>query len=417
MQPLLEMLHNPDRLAALHSTQLLDSPAEEAFDRLTRLAARILDAPIALVSLVDGDRQFFKSCLGLAEPWASQRQTPLRYSFCQHVVATGQALIIDDARRHDLVRESPAVSEFGVLAYAGIPLVLPDKHVLGSFCVLDQQPRAWTDEQISLLRDLAAGVLTEIQQRAVAAELARGQQRREVLLRVARRLASESEPGRVLRALLEEGVALFGMDNGVVARWDPGDRTLTCAESFLPSSETGTVLDLQDSADGRAIREQRVVVIEDYQRAVGQKTPAGRAGAQLVVAVPLQHEDRLLGTLSFSSRSPTARFIEDDSTILELLAGLAVAVLMGQDAARLAGVVLAARTAQHEINNSLTVASGLMQRLSGDPNLAPPLQEWARTATQHARTAAERLRQLQKLTEVAEVTWGSSGTTTIKLDG
>ncbi len=73
---------NPARLAALRRTSLLDTPPEEAFDRLTRLATRVLRVPVALVSLVDGDRQFFKSCVGLKEPLASLRQTPLADSFC-----------------------------------------------------------------------------------------------------------------------------------------------------------------------------------------------------------------------------------------------------------------------------------------------------------------------------------------------
>ena len=87
-----------ERLAALQQTSLLDTPPEEAFDRLTRLATTVLRVPVALVSLVDGNRQFFKSCVGLPEPLASLRQTPLTHSFCKHVVASGEPLIVSDAR-------------------------------------------------------------------------------------------------------------------------------------------------------------------------------------------------------------------------------------------------------------------------------------------------------------------------------
>src|SRR3954465_9217244 len=82
------VLADPGRLEALRATALLDSPPEEAFDRLTRLASHALNVPVALVSLVADDRQFFKSCLGVAEPWASRRGTPLSHSFCQHPVAS-----------------------------------------------------------------------------------------------------------------------------------------------------------------------------------------------------------------------------------------------------------------------------------------------------------------------------------------
>ena len=90
-------LADAGRLAALRRTGLLDTPPEEAFDRLARLVCRLLGVPAALVSLVEADRQFFKSAFGLPEPWATRRETPLSHSFCQHVVATSAPLVLDDA--------------------------------------------------------------------------------------------------------------------------------------------------------------------------------------------------------------------------------------------------------------------------------------------------------------------------------
>jgi GAF domain-containing protein len=151
-----------DRVRALQATGLLDSDVEPSFDRHARLAAQVLNAPVALVSLVDSDRQFFKSCLGLPEPWASARESPLTHSFCQHAVATREPLVVDDAREHDLLRDNLAIRDMGVIAYAGIPLIDADEHALGTLCVIDSQPRHWTSHQIQLLRDLAASVVTEI---------------------------------------------------------------------------------------------------------------------------------------------------------------------------------------------------------------------------------------------------------------
>ena len=161
---------------------MLDTPTEEAFDRLTRLAARILDTPVALVSLVDEDRQFFKSCVGLPMPWALQRETSLSHSFCQHAVTSGEPLVIEDAREHPLVRDNLAIPDLGVVAYAGIPLITPDGHPLGSFCVIDAKPRAWTAQEIDILKDLAASVMTEIELRAVAREAERGRREKAALL-------------------------------------------------------------------------------------------------------------------------------------------------------------------------------------------------------------------------------------------
>src|SRR3984885_2129352 len=155
-------VHAPARLRELRGTQLLDSPAEESFDRLTRLTSTVLNVPVALVSLVDDDRQFFKSCLGLPQPWALQRQTPLSHSFCRHVVESGRPLVISDAREHPVLRDNPAIRDLGIIAYAGVPLITPSGNVLGTLCAIDHQARHWTPEQIEILSNLAGSVLSEI---------------------------------------------------------------------------------------------------------------------------------------------------------------------------------------------------------------------------------------------------------------
>ncbi len=143
------------RRAALRAAGLLDAPAEERFDRLTRLARHVLRAPVALVSLLDADRQFFLSAQGLPEPWAGLRQTPLAYSFCRAVVETGLPISVGDAREDARVRGNPAVEELGVVAYAAVPLALPDGCVVGALCGIDHRPRAWTAQEEGALRDLA----------------------------------------------------------------------------------------------------------------------------------------------------------------------------------------------------------------------------------------------------------------------
>jgi GAF domain-containing protein len=163
---------DPGRLDALRSTGLLDSDISPAFDRHARLAAQVLNAPVALVSLVDSDRQFFTSCLGLPEPWASDRESPLTHSFCQHAVAQREPLVVEDAREHEVLRDNLAIRDMGVIAYAGIPLIDADGHALGTLCVIDSQPRLWTTNQVQLLSDLAASVVTEITLARAASEAA-----------------------------------------------------------------------------------------------------------------------------------------------------------------------------------------------------------------------------------------------------
>ena len=154
-----------ERLAAVTRTALLDTPPEEAFDRLTRMAARLLGAPVSLITLVTEDRQFFKSATGLPEPWASRRSSPLSHSFCRHVAVSGEPLVVEDARRHPLLRSNPAVRELGWTAYAGVPLITRQGYVVGAFSVVDGMPRLWSERDVALLRDLAACAASEIELR------------------------------------------------------------------------------------------------------------------------------------------------------------------------------------------------------------------------------------------------------------
>lgn len=158
------------RLDQLYATQLLDSPSEAVFDQFTSLASKILNAPTALVSLVDKDRQFFKSYTGLGEPYATTRQTPLSHSFCQHVVGTSKALVIEDARGHAVVGDNLAIRDLGVIAYLGIPLTTPQGKTLGSFCVIDSEPHIWSERDITILTELALLVMTEIELRLMASQ-------------------------------------------------------------------------------------------------------------------------------------------------------------------------------------------------------------------------------------------------------
>lgn len=170
MSDLLAIVQNLNRLAVLGRTGLLDSPREEAFDRLTRLATRIVKTPIALVSLVDRDRQFFKSVVGLPEPWRTRRETPLSHSFCKHVVALHEPLVIPDARKDPIYRDNLAIRDLGAVAYCGVPMTTAGAP-LGAFCVIDDQPRQWSYEEVQILRDLGDCATHEIEMRMRLAAL------------------------------------------------------------------------------------------------------------------------------------------------------------------------------------------------------------------------------------------------------
>jgi GAF domain-containing protein len=163
--PAVDRVHDPARLAALRETGWLDTAAEAPLDQLAQLAARLVDAPTALISLVDADRQFFKSAVGVDGPLKEARETPLRYSFCRYAVDSGAPFVVEDAERHPVVRDNPAVEEFGVRAYAGVPLVTPEGHALGTLCVTDTEPREWSAKQIQTLEELATSIMESLEKR------------------------------------------------------------------------------------------------------------------------------------------------------------------------------------------------------------------------------------------------------------
>ena len=154
--------YTAERIAALVRTALLDSPPEESFDRITALLARIIKVPVSIVSLVDEQRQFFKSHWGLPEPWATRRETPLSHSFCQYVVSCNEPLEVVDARQHPVVKGNAAISDLGVIAYLGYPIVVEGKFPIGSLAAIDVQPREWSQADHETLKDFAVIVSSEI---------------------------------------------------------------------------------------------------------------------------------------------------------------------------------------------------------------------------------------------------------------
>jgi len=140
------------RLEDLDSTHHMDAPRNPEFDRVTALAASVIDTPTCLISLVDDHRQFFASYFGLGPPWCDLRETPLSHSFCQHVVNTREILKIIDSRRDQRVEGNLAIDELNVIAYLGFPIISSRGEVLGSFCVIDTKVRDWTDDEIEKMR-------------------------------------------------------------------------------------------------------------------------------------------------------------------------------------------------------------------------------------------------------------------------
>lgn len=154
-----------ERLGVLQRSALLSDADREPFDRIARLTRRLLDVDTALVSIVDQERQVYQGHDGLREDLAARGGTDLSHSFCKFAVATGERLVVRDARDDLLLRDSPAIEDNDAVAYAGIPLEVSEGAVLGTLCVLHASPRTWTPQEVTLLEELAALALTEIEYR------------------------------------------------------------------------------------------------------------------------------------------------------------------------------------------------------------------------------------------------------------
>lgn len=201
-----------ERIALLHALQLLDSPSEEVFDRITRLAAQVMHAPIALVSLIDRDRQWFKSRVGL-----DVDETPRDYAFCAHAIHQSEPLIVADTLRDARFEDNPLVRGAPhIRFYAGAPLFSSNGTALGTLCVIDRMPRVLTAEESTALRDLAELAQREILHREatlLSAQLS------------ARSSIAMQDSNARFQATFEQaavGIAIVGIDG----RWSRVNRRL-----------------------------------------------------------------------------------------------------------------------------------------------------------------------------------------------
>ncbi|GAB7038425.1 hypothetical protein JCM9533A_22750 [Catenuloplanes niger JCM 9533] len=311
------MLSLTARLEALTRTGL-DAVADPTFDRFAAMVRTVLRVPVALVSLVSDDRQFFPGACGLGEPWAGRRQTPLSHSFCQHVVAASEPLVVVDARTDPRVRGNLAIEDLGVIGYAGMPLTDSDGQVLGSLCAIDHEPRHWTDAELSLLADLAAACSDSLRLRIATYWANRYQQRaaaafdrNRLLLRASVALADADSLAGVVDAVHDLIADVLHPAYVGVSVTGPGPHLTLASARLLPaqiadrwarypsSSSTPTAL---------AVRTGRPVVLPDLA-AVAAETPDALStftemGWQSAVSVPLPGPAGAVGALTFTWDTP-----------------------------------------------------------------------------------------------------------------
>jgi signal transduction histidine kinase len=426
----LAMVADPQRLAALRRLALLDTNAELAFDRLTHLVTRVLDVPIAIVSLVDDHRQFFKSAVGLPEPWASQRETPLSYSLCKYSLA-GEPLVLEDAREYPGFKDNQAVTEIGVVGYAGVPLITSEGFALGSLCAIDTKPHRWSSDDVTILTDLSVAVVTEIELR-ISAQVAERQAATVVgLQHVTESLSVVTTPSEAAEIVLDQGLRVLGADAGVVGLLTEDGNELNIVAVLGYYSDLIKLhravpilapLPIAEAARFGRSRyfESRQAVQEYFAGQDLEPYSAFYTAFEGVAAVPLIVDDRVLGAFALRFRG-RHDFAEDGTDFFETLARQCAQaidrtqLLEAERQARFQVERLARAKEEflsdvaHDLQNPLTSIKGFAQILLRQARRGELDEDRVlRSATQIESTARRMEDLIQELLDVAALEGGNS---------
>src|SRR5690606_4520015 len=176
-----QRLTDPARIQAVNNTGLMDAGRQAAFDRLAQLAAKIVDAPLTIVSLVGAEKQYFVADYGLPSPFKASRELPIDFSICRYTLE-GESIISANALKDPLLKFHPSTGPWGIVALIVIPLINSDGHVLGTFCAIDSKEREWSEYEIDVMRELTLSIMTEINLRDQLLKLETEQKLREMFV-------------------------------------------------------------------------------------------------------------------------------------------------------------------------------------------------------------------------------------------
>jgi GAF domain-containing protein len=328
---------DPARLAAVAATELLDTAAEEAFDRISALAQQLLGAPFAFLTVVDDRRSFWKSQAGLAAD--APRGNLLSESFCQYVVDSSEPLVLGDVRLDERTRDNPSIDSMGVVAWAGFPVRTPEGHVLGTLCVVDTVAREWTHRDVGVLATLAEIASREVSLRVTAAQAESARARAALFARIGELLVAGLELPAVWEAVARLAVPALGdlalvysLERGGVltpqafVHRDAGREQELSTGSAAMQRHAGEVHGPgQVAATGRTQVHCDIAALTELTPAQEQLRDALQATCS--VAVPLRARGELIGVLDVVRTAGSVTYTDTDVELIEAIAARAALAL------------------------------------------------------------------------------------------
>lgn len=308
------------RLAALESTRLLDTPFEERFDALTRLACRLFDVPISLVSLVDDKRQWFKSACGI-----TMRETPVEHAFCAHALNSNDVMVIEDAQHDPRFSANPlVVGPPHIRFYAGAPIHGPDNMPLGTFCIIGDRPRNLSSRERETLQSLARLTTLRIAHHQFQPDLlvpdseeALVQSIGALINRAEQRHIAGTPPRLVLLELLDDLLRLTECEYGLIGEINRlegahyldvlgmslGDVTPQMHEFFLHGGRRLNLDRMNALMDGRFLYPEIQIFDErDFARLSHHDLPVHHPALRNALVVPFMGNGQITGMLVMANR-------------------------------------------------------------------------------------------------------------------
>jgi GAF domain-containing protein len=352
------------RLAAVAASGTIGAGPRESLQRLASLASYLLEAPLAFVTAVDDRVSWYLATAGVPDDGPTSGDVD--ESFCKYVIASDEHLMVGDARLDPLTADNRAIDSLGVIAWAGYPIHTAEGAVLGSFCVVDTEPRHWSERDRRILEALSRSASAEIQLWSRIETERRGRRRAEALQRTAMSLADALTIDSIVSALTDVTLEDFGAELGTLVRRDPHDPAVLRALGGWGYEDRSTIprwqhFKIEDASPALrdAIISGRPVLIgtrdEAFERWPGIEAPGATPAHQAWAVLPFEVAGVTTGLLILNYRRPRLFDLEDRALLVGLVAQVGQAV---------------ARAERFEFERDIAMA--LQHSLLGPKPVAPP---------------------------------------------